>query len=197
MTRQEQQRFAEIIPSRMAVAAIGRAVLDREGPDVFEIPDDRCGHPDGCDNVVSSMGDECAFHSEVTSRFDWIVGQHRVPLAADGRWDGFRSLVRSDHAVRRLSAVSRFWAKVDRSTEYDGCWLWRASVDISGFGLFSINDTLQLAHRVSWMMEHGAIPEGARILQRCRNHRCVNPAHLRSNRPVVVRPASAPRYTPE
>ena len=137
-----------------------------------------CFHSDGCEIFIEATENECAFHSEVTTRTESLARSRHVPLNPAGCWDGFGLLVRSDHAVRRGSAIERFWKKVDRSGGVDACWRWLASVDTNGFGLFSIHDTLQLAHRVSWMIAHGKIPAGARIRQLCLDKRCVNPAHL-------------------
>ena len=68
--------------------------------------------------------------------------------------------------------TSRFWAKVRKS---EGCWEWVAARDKKGYG----RDRSRLAHRVSYEMTHGPIPEGLVIDHLCWNHACVNPQHLR------------------
>ncbi len=66
----------------------------------------------------------------------------------------------------------RFWDKVEKT---DSCWLWTASVDGGGYGLFHLDGKLQKAHRVSWEMAHGEIPEGISVLHACDTPACVNP----------------------
>ncbi len=70
--------------------------------------------------------------------------------------------------------VERFWAKVDRSGE---CWLWTAGKS-SGYGNFGVARHAIRAHRVSWQLHHGPVPDGLHVLHRCDVRACVNPAHL-------------------
>lgn len=70
----------------------------------------------------------------------------------------------------------RFWEKVSRS---EGCWLWTASITNKGYGrLFALGTGARLAHRVSWELTHGPIPQGKCVLHRCDTPLCVRPDHL-------------------
>lgn len=70
--------------------------------------------------------------------------------------------------------VRRFWSKVDKSGE---CWVWTASLQNKGYGQFQMRGKMMLAHRVSWELENGPIPDNQCVLHRCDNRKCVRTAH--------------------
>jgi len=80
--------------------------------------------------------------------------------------------------IMRKTLSERFWAKVDKSTDLDGCWLWRGSTDTQGYGQIAINGKGHRAHRVAYEMIVGVIPIGICCLHHCDVRQCVRPDHL-------------------
>lgn len=76
--------------------------------------------------------------------------------------------------------MDRFWSKVQKT---DGCWLWLAGPAGDGYGTFKLNGATLLAHRVSYLLTHGELPDGpgyhgVEIRHTCDVRRCVRPDHL-------------------
>lgn len=75
------------------------------------------------------------------------------------------------------AVARRFWAKVELNHE-TGCWKWRGAVNSRGYGQFALDTVSKSAHRVSYQLHVGAIPEDLQLDHLCGNKRCVNPLHL-------------------
>lgn len=63
------------------------------------------------------------------------------------------------------------------------CWLWTGSFLTNGYGRFFIKGKTITAHRFSWELANGPIPEDLFILHKCDTPACVNPAHLSPGTP--------------
>jgi hypothetical protein len=73
----------------------------------------------------------------------------------------------------------RFWKRARVAEGFNSCWLWQGSTHRQGYGRVGYKgNRAAFAHRVSWELTHGPIPDGAHVLHRCDNPPCVNPAHL-------------------
>ncbi|MGN6128498.1 MAG: HNH endonuclease signature motif containing protein [Humibacter sp.] len=76
---------------------------------------------------------------------------------------------------------ARFWSKVALPNR-EGCMLWTAYVDTIGYGRFGLHGKMAHAHRVSYTLAYGPIPESLvidHVLARgCTNRHCVAPLHL-------------------
>ena len=82
-----------------------------------------------------------------------------------------------------LTRLERFQQKYRVTIE--GCWEWTGSLNPNGYGMFNMGDTTasgkrrpEWAHRASYRLHRGEIPEGLELDHLCRNTRCVNPDHL-------------------
>lgn len=59
------------------------------------------------------------------------------------------------------------------------CWEWQGARTL-GYGRFTLQGgaSSSLAHRISWQLENGRIPDGLDVLHKCDNPPCVRPDHL-------------------
>lgn len=80
-----------------------------------------------------------------------------------------------------MRTLEQFLAKVDKS---ETCWLWTGAKGRGGYGNLVWNGRHTNAHRVSYELHVGPIPDPCSIDHLCSVRHCVNPAHLE---PVTVR----------
>ena len=72
----------------------------------------------------------------------------------------------------------RFWAKVDKVSGQNGCWLWRGGANKDRYGYFKVAGGCQWAHRAAYVLRHGWIGDGVCVLHQFDNPSYVNPDHL-------------------
>lgn len=79
----------------------------------------------------------------------------------------------------RKTTPERFWAKVDKTTTPNDCWLWTGFIQKNGYPKFN-DGRSGYAHRASWEIANAAeIPPGLTIDHLCNIPACVRPDHLR------------------
>lgn len=78
----------------------------------------------------------------------------------------------------RPSIMDRFWSRVDKNGP-NGCWIWTGAISSTGYGTFCpTKGDYRHAHRFSYELAKGKIPDGMTLDHLCRNRACVNPDHL-------------------
>jgi hypothetical protein len=76
------------------------------------------------------------------------------------------------------SFSTRFWANVLKT---DDCWQWTGRKNRLGYGQISLLRPLRGtigAHRVSYFLHYGPIPDGLLVCHTCDNPECTRPDHL-------------------
>lgn len=114
----------------------------------------KCQHRD-CDGNVVAIG---------------YCNKHYLRLKKYGSPDG---------GVKNHAPLQqRFWRKVKKT---NGCWIWSGGKKPNGYGQISEGgrgSKCLSAHRVSYELHNGPIPDGLVVMHSCDNPACVNPAHL-------------------
>lgn len=64
-----------------------------------------------------------------------------------------------------------------RATKGAGCWVWKGSMNPSGYGV-TTQRRMGSAHRLSYTLYKGPLPEGTQVDHLCSNKPCCNPDHL-------------------
>lgn len=109
---------------------------------------------------------ECEFCGNIFTRYATERRRHKHGYCS------IKCLV----AFRRTPEYT-FWPKVQKTKN---CWLWNGSMYSNGYGWAAVDKRFprKSAHRYSWQIHFGKIPNGLLVLHKCDVRNCVNPAHL-------------------
>lgn len=73
-------------------------------------------------------------------------------------------------------AIARFMTRVHKTRS---CWIWEGYSKNGRYGSIQINNKVMQAHRASYELFVGPIPDGLVVMHKCDNTKCVKPKHLK------------------
>ena len=121
---------------------------------------------------------------------------YRQHLKALKRSGAFAPVPRAEYAARRgaVSASAALFSKV--TPGWGGCWIFTGRITDDGYGAVRIGGEKIGAHRASYLLTYGTIPDGLQIDHTCHtesidcpggdtciHRRCINPSHLEAVTP--------------
>lgn len=126
-----------------------------------------------------------AFRKELANRLMWESVHGGLPeKQAIATTCGLRHCVNPAHLTLKALGKPpsgdevRFWSHVNKT---DSCWLWTGGEHTSGYGRIGLhehNNRMEYAHRYSYALHFGELPDDVYVAHTCDVKMCVNPAHL-------------------
>lgn len=98
------------------------------------------------------------------------IGQRRDQLKK------YEQYLNDETDEQKLAWLKRNYEKFVVKNKND-CWDWNGSKS-SGYGNFCYKGKIMKAHRASWILHNGPIPESKFVLHKCDVRHCSNPGHL-------------------
>jgi len=82
------------------------------------------------------------------------------------------------HKCRASLSLKQHLVIIGWTVDENGCWLWNGTITPEGYGQFGCNGKYYRAHRASWEVFVGPIPEYIDVLHSCDVRNCINQDHL-------------------
>lgn len=86
------------------------------------------------------------------------------------------------HLIDESTVSERFWPRVEKRANGKRCWRWVGGHSGNGRGYMGVKVNGRVkqvaAHRVSWELHSGPIPDNLDVLHHCDVLDCVRPDHL-------------------
>jgi hypothetical protein len=77
----------------------------------------------------------------------------------------------------KLPPEDIFWSNLNKLGDKD-CWIYTKCISTAGYGRIQIKRKFIAAHRFSYQLHFGEIPDGMFVCHHCDNPPCCNPSHL-------------------
>lgn len=158
---------------------IKESLLKQKGKNPFCSPGCVTAHIKAT-KVVEYIALEC---TGCNKTFKKVASEYRDVTKRLGRTNFYCSSECAKIPTLPIGREPRFIPPIERFSKFidvtSSCWNWTGALNLSGYGKFTISYNINSqAHRFSYFIFNGPIPEKSLVRHSCDNRKCVNPDHL-------------------